>query len=511
MSSEAAGRSAALGVVFLIARTAIAQICVLGGGVVLARTLAPEDYGVYSILQFALAFFALFGDAGVGGALIRSREAPSERVLSSVFWFQILASTFIVALVWVAAPLSVVVWKKLPISAVMLLRAMSLTLLLTAARVVPMIQLERNLRFGVIAGLEVAQTLAFYVTAVACALSGLRAWTWACAMVTQAAVGLVIALVAMPWRPKLVLAWSELKPLIAFGIPYQAKNVISFVNSAVTPLYAGAMLGPAQLGYLGWGQQTAYFPLKVVDAVTRVIFPLLSRYQEDRNALAKALGRGIHAAAVVVFFFAAMFLSAGENITHIVFSDRWLPGLFPLYVLSSALCLGFLSPLLGAALDAIGKPGILARLMVVWTVVNWVSVAIGTHFFGPRGFVVGFAFHILVGNAGAIFVAKREIPEIRLLSSLRGPFLASLAVGLVGRVVVHPWASGPLSLIAGVLLLIAVCLTALFVVDRSAVVVGLVTFLPARHLARLGLTPTVTVVAPDAATEESDAAPPSTP
>src|SRR4051794_27413921 len=142
------GRRARWGVLILGGRTALQQLIVLAGTVYLARVLGPGEFGVFWIVQFALSFFALFGDAGFGAALIQKRDAASQSELSSVFWSQLLLVAFVTSIILATAPWVVRFWPDLPANSAWLLRALSLSLLLTSLRVVPAILMERELLFG---------------------------------------------------------------------------------------------------------------------------------------------------------------------------------------------------------------------------------------------------------------------------------------------------------------------------------------------------------------------------
>src|SRR5215471_11443005 len=130
---------ARLGVFILAARTALQQLINLGGQVYLARVLGPSEFGAFWIVQFVLNFFTLFGDAGLGAALIQKKHEATEEELASVFWFQIALGTVVVAIVFAAAPYVVRLWPGLPSNSVWMLRALALGLLLTSARVIPAI------------------------------------------------------------------------------------------------------------------------------------------------------------------------------------------------------------------------------------------------------------------------------------------------------------------------------------------------------------------------------------
>jgi len=463
---------AARGVVLLLLRTAGAQVITLAGTIALLRVLTPEDLGTFAVLSFALAFFQFFGDAGLAGALIQGQDPPSERSLRTVFTIHVLLAGAVVAAVWALSPLVPVVWPKLPSGSPLLLRAMSLSFFVTVVRVVPSIQLERGMRFGAIAVAEVAQVAAFYAVACACALAGLGDWTWPAAVLAQAAVGSLVVFAASPWWPGLALDRTLLGPMLRFGLPFQTKNFIGFANGAVTPLFAGAALGPAAVGLIGWGQQLAYAPLKLVEAIARVSFPLFSRMQFERDALARVVEHSLQLAAFGVFFSAAILLTGGENITRVVFSEKWMQGILALHAFSAVLVVGFVSPVIGAAFDAVGRPGIIARLSASWTILNWIVVPITTWRWGFSGFVLGYCVHIVVGNLAVLGVVRRQIPEVRILVPLRAPALAALGAAAVGWFVLRPVATTPLRLGVVLVLALAVHVGIFALADRQAIAIA---------------------------------------
>ena len=468
MDAGVARRRAARGVIFLGLRSAAVQICAFAGTVVLSRALEPSDFGTFAVLQFVLSFFQVFGDAGIGAALIQSRTPPSEDALGTVFTFHLLLGLGVVGVVWLAAPALFSVWPKLPPSAPWLLRAMSVTFLLTALRAIPALVLERSLRFGAVAVAEVAQIVAFYVVASACALAGLRDWTWPVALFAQATVGAIVIWVAQPWRPRLSFDVALLKPLLRFGLPFQLKNLVGFANGALTPLFGGAVLGTAAVGLLGWGQQLAYLPLRLVEVVARVAFPLFSRLQYDRDGLARVFERALQFCALAIFFTSALFLTAGPNITVVVFSRKWLEGLVALYAFSAVILIGFVSPVVGAIFDALGRPAIIARLALGWTALNWVVTPLAAWRWGFPGFVYGTCAHVVVGNAAVLVVLRFLVPEARIARSLAGPAVGATLVAAFGWFVLRPWANTPLRLAAGVAAALAAHLIAFAIVDPHA-------------------------------------------
>jgi O-antigen/teichoic acid export membrane protein len=451
----------------LVVRTAVLQLLIFGGNLVLARILDPRDFGVFAISQFALTFFVYFGDAGLAGALVQQHDTPSQTKLSSVLWLQLGISAVVIAVVWVAAPLSHFLWRDLPVGSEWLLRALSFELLLTAARTVPSLLMERELQFGRLSVLEVTNQLAFYVAALPLGLLGYGVWALVVGVLTRAIVGVVLAYSLRPWRPRAVMRWDELRPIVAFGIPYQAKNLVGFVSNALIPVYAGHALGVRAVGLLGWSRTTAITPLRIVEIVSRVGFPLYSRLQDDPRALGNALGKSIHVCATGTFVFVGLIYGLGPEIIHIAY-PKWTDALVLLYMFTGSMTVGFLTPVIASAFDAIGRPQVFLRLAIGWTLLGWALVPFLTPRWGIVGFAVGFIAQIVAGNATAIALVQTEFPTARPLGRLRGVAVALVVQVALGRLVLAPHVTGWTSLVLSVLASAACFAGVVVAIDRQA-------------------------------------------
>jgi O-antigen/teichoic acid export membrane protein len=465
---QALGRTVSRGILALVSRTVAMQIVVFGGSVALMRLLNPREFGVFAIVQSVLAIAVFFGDTGVAGALVRQKEAPTERQLSSVFYLQLAVSLALMASVIAVAGVVPRVWPDLPGDAGLLLQIMAADFVLVSLRIPPMLLLERRLRFGALSIVDVAGSLTFYLVAVALAVAGFGVWALAAAVLTRAALVTIIVFSLSAWRPRALFAWADLRPLVRFGLAQQSRNIIALVNDAVIPFWGGRMLGITAVGYLNWARQTAYFPLKMVDTLRTVGFPLFARLQDDRALLGESLGRAIHLSAFVTCASVGLCIGLGEPLTRFVFSEQWLPAVPLLVVFSGAISIGFLSPLVASALDAIGRPGVFARIALLWTTITWIAVPIGTAYGGTLGFAIGYASHVVVGNIVIAEVVRRMLPEARVWRRVRAPFAAACVMAAVGRLVLAPYAAGGLSFLLAAIGALSVYASLVWLLDREA-------------------------------------------
>jgi O-antigen/teichoic acid export membrane protein len=452
--TQAIQRRIRLGALALGARSVLQQLTTLVANVYLARVLTPADYGVFAIVQFAMQFFVVFGDVGLGPSLVQKKETPKQEELSTVFWFQLGLSLTVLAVIFVAAPFVLRLWPGLPRGTEWLLRGLALTFLFTVLKVVPSLLLERNLRFGRISMIEFFGTVTFYATAVILAARGANAASLVLASVAQAGFVAITLNLVQRWRPSFVFDRAALRGMLRFGVNYQGKVVMSLVNSSVTPLVGGIRLGEYGLGIVNFAHNTAWFPVQLVYIMGRVSFPAFSRLQHDQKALAAEIERTIVVCATATLFFVGLCLGIGPRFVDIIYSAKWLPAFPALYVYSLAIAIGFLSPIVASALDALGRPQIVFRLSMAWSVINWVSVVIATEFARtPLAFGLGYSVHVVLGNLAVVLILRRVLPEARPIRRLLPAALGCLLIAGIGRFLLYPWLQGGVSLTLGILVL----------------------------------------------------------
>jgi O-antigen/teichoic acid export membrane protein len=461
-------RRARLGVMLLGLRSVAVQFVVLAGNVQLYRLLSPADFGVFAIVQFAIALFALFGDAGLAAALIQKQAEPTGRELANVWTLQLLLGGSAAVLLGAGAPHVVSLWPSMPASSVMLMRCLALGFLLTLMRVIPTLLMERRLRYGPLAALEVVLAIGFYLPAVVLAHHGLGVLSLGYSIVVQGVLGVIGAFGLQPFRPRLALDRETLAPVLRFGVLFQAKHLFGFGTNAIGPVYAGGTLGQTALGQLGWAQTTGFFPLRLVQLIGRVGFPLYSRLQSERARLVSALESSLHVCAIGTFLFIAVVFGLGAPLVSLLFTERWLAAMTLLYVYTGAIGVGFITPVLMPAIDAMGYPRISTRLSALSMGLVWILVPLGAWWKGTLGFACAYALVVAVGNVVIVVVVRRMLPELAILSRLLPPAVAALAAALCARIFGGDWVVGPFRLVIAIVSVACLYGFCLLAVDRRA-------------------------------------------
>jgi O-antigen/teichoic acid export membrane protein len=291
----------------------------------------------------------------------------------------------------------------------------------------------------------------------------------------QGALGVIGAFALRPWRPSFIYDKAALKPIVKFGATYQLKNVVGFLTSAIAPVYGGRALGQKNLGYLNWAQETAFFPLRIVELVSRVSFPLYSRLQKDPKAFAEHFGRAIRISALGTMLIIGILGGIGPSFVQLIYTTKWTPALPYLYVYAAAISIGFLTPLLAPLLDALGRPQTTLRLSILSTILLVVLVPILTLKWGTFGFALGYGVTVVIGNVVAIHIIRTIAPTIDVMRRVLVPMIGCAAIVALGRVIGARAFSVP-GLVISVLLLAIAYGAVIALIDRAAVreVVGFV-------------------------------------
>ncbi|MBK8011288.1 MAG: oligosaccharide flippase family protein [Deltaproteobacteria bacterium] len=453
------------GLAALGAQSALKQLLVFGSNIYLARELTPSDYGIFGLLNFAMSFFMMVGDAGLAASLVQRKEQPDHAELSSLWWLQLGLALGLVGLAFAIAPVLPLFIDGFPPTAVWLMRGLSLGLVFTMLRTTPFLLLERQLHFGKISGLEFLGSLGFYGVAIVLVAYGAGASALVTAAVVQLAIIALAANVLQPFRPAFVFHWARIKSYVRFGVSFQAIHVAGFANSAVTPLLVSARLGTDGLGIVQFAQQTAWIPTVLISIVRRVSFPYFSRLQGDRAAFAREFDNAIALSAVPVFFMTGLFLGNGEAIVLGIYSDKWAAAVPAIIVFSMILSVNFFGWIAGAALEALGQPGTFLRLTILAAVINWAATTTAVMFWPtPLAFAVGFSAHVVVNNFGLFFALRRLAPAIRPLRRVLPMALAGAVVSGLGRIT-SQWTTGIFPLVLWVLASIGVFAGIVLVAD----------------------------------------------
>jgi O-antigen/teichoic acid export membrane protein len=297
----------------------VTQATRIGVAILLARLMSPFEFGVAGLALVFAPLAYVFTD--LGAALVQQRD-QSEDDRSTAFWTSLVVGV-VITLIGIAAAAPIARFYGEP-QVENLFMVLSASFLVTAASTTHSALLHRAMAFRRIELANMISVLGASVVAVAVALLGGGAW----AIVLQLVAGSVLLFCLLwafdPWRPSLRYSWTSLRSIASFTTHNTGANLLHYFERNTDNLLIGRFLGPAALGVYSIAYNLMLYPVtRLADPVHQVLFPLLSRMQEDDARITRIWLRVTKSVAAIVAPLMVGLVILAPEFVHVLLGAKW--------------------------------------------------------------------------------------------------------------------------------------------------------------------------------------------
>ena len=241
---------------------------------VLARLLAPADFGLLAMAAVVIALLQTAVEQSFADALVQRRDV-TPGLLDTAFWSTLGAGLAAGLLVLVAAGPVALLYSEPALEPVVTVLAASLPL--TSLGATHLALLRRRLDFAPIAKRGLIANLAGGTAAIGVALAGGGVWSLVAQSLVVAGVGSLVLWQAVDWRPERRFHREQFGELGRFGGSLVAANMVNFANRYADDLIIGLVLGPVALGFYTVAYRLLWAATRVLAGVaSAVAFPAFS-------------------------------------------------------------------------------------------------------------------------------------------------------------------------------------------------------------------------------------------
>ena len=374
--------------------------------VILARLLAPEQFGLIAMVVVFMTLSAVMVDFGFSSALIQ-RKGIADTELSTVFYFNIVISCLMTGVLWLIAPFVAKFYQLEELTPI--LRLLSFRLILGAFGAVQRSILTRKMLFKRLFKVSLPSTLIGGAVAIVMALQGYGAW----ALVVQALIQSLIMSLALwfhsDWHPKLIFDLQCLKKMF----PYSSRLAFSsFIHQGFLNIYIlviGKAFSVADLGYFHRARSLQRLPIENVQSILgRVTFPLFSSIQDDLPRMKRGMSKALQLSSICIFPGMALLAAIATPLIVVLIGVKWLPSVPYL----KWLCLfGAMFPLHSMnvnLLSAIGRSDLMLRLELIKKSLILINVFI-TYRYGILAMIYGMIVTSILGLIINTYYTKKFI------------------------------------------------------------------------------------------------------
>jgi lipopolysaccharide exporter len=418
------------GMQWTTASTVITAVLQIGYTAIMARLLDPAAFGLVAMAGVVLRFGSYFAEMGLGHALVQRVDIDADDVRAA-FTASLCLGLAVAGVAWLAAPLAVLFLKNEAV--VPLVRVQALGFVLVGLGVTATSLLRREMRFEVIAKVEVAAYILGYGgVGIPLALWGAGIWSLVVASLAQQffVAGLNYAVARHSVR--FIFRRAPYTKLLGYGSRVSAVGFLEFINGNLDTLLIGRLLGSTLLGIYNRAYMLLYLPMYfLTNSLARVAFPAFSKIQHDLPRVRALYLTSSTLVATLVLPLCAGVAVAAPELVQVLLGPRWAASVPILRVLCLSIPLSMTTLFAGVVADARAnlpqKIALNLEFMALLAGLFWLLKGYG---------LAGIAGAIGTGEAVRTFLYMRithrdiGIPYPRLLAIYKPGLLNAAAVGL---------------------------------------------------------------------------------
>lgn len=426
-------------------------------GIVLARLLAPSDYGVIAMLTIFIALSQTFIDSGFGNAVIRKIDR-TEKDLATVFFFNIFMSCVCYAVIFCAAPFIASFYAMPELS--LILRVLALRLIIQSFSTIQTINLTIRLDFKKQAKISLSSAILSGCVGIVLAYHGFGVWSLVYQALFASTLNAILYWIIVRWRPQSFFSKDSFRYLFGYGSKILASGLLDTLYCNIYPLVIGKFYTAAELGGYSKAQHFAQFPSSNLTGILqRVSFPVLSSLQKEPERLRKGYLKFIDFSTLLVFPLMMGLLALSKPLVLLLLTDKWSGMILFLQLLCLArmwypvhainlnllqvlgrsdlfLRLEIIKKILGVSILCVTVPMGLIAMCIGQIVSTWICLFINTYYSGKfmhAGFSVQMKF-LLPTFFNSLIMAAVILGINQFLGDL---YLLQLIVGTLAGIIYY--------------------------------------------------------------------------
>ncbi|MCM3116385.1 MOP flippase family protein [Neobacillus sp. MER 74] len=344
----------------------------------LGKLMSISEFGLVGMITTIVVFAQILLDLGFGTAVIQKEEV-SARILSSLFWINMVVGVGLFVLLFLFSPLIATYFHRGEL--IELIRILAVMFLIAPVGQQCQYLLQKDLRFNLLGAIEAGTTFTSFLILVILILIISPIYAFVISQVVLNSLKGILYFICYQkkWRPSFVFDLSECKEYMAFGAYQLASRLVNRIGSNLDVILIGRFMGAEALGIYNLAYQIVTIPvLKINPIITRVAFPVFSKSHQNQVLITDGF---LHMTKLLslVSFPILMGLTAVSNVFILtVFGQKWLDAVPVVQIMAVVGILRVLMNPNGSVILAKGKANIAfywdAGVLILYGASLWIAV-----------------------------------------------------------------------------------------------------------------------------------------
>ena len=346
-------------------------------GIILARLLTPEEYGVMAMVSIFIAISNSIIDSGFSSALIRKvKVKPIE--YNTVFYFNLLISLLLYICLFFISPFIALFFREPILCEVM--RVIGLILIINALSIIPYTIFVREINFKTQTIISLIASVGSGVIGVWMAFSGQGVWSLVGQQLGRQCLNTLFLWFFCHWKPTVSFSMTAFKEMFGFGSKLLLSGLLDTIYKDIYYIVIGRCFSSSILGqYTRAKQFSMVFSTNLTTVVQRVSFPVLSSIQDDSIRLREAYRKVIKSTMLVSFACMLGLAAIAKPLLILLISDKWFPAVYFLQIVCFS---NMLYPLHAINLNILkvkGRSDVFLKLEVIKKVLAIFPILVGVY------------------------------------------------------------------------------------------------------------------------------------
>ena len=395
--------------------------------IILARILAPHDFGLMGIALLTMMTLDTFSQTGFQAALIQKNK-NIESYLDSAWTVMILRGIVLFGALFLIAPYAAEFFNTLEAKSI--IRVMGAAVLLQAFTNIGVIYFQKELEFNKQFIYQLSGTLADFIVSVSAALILRNVWALVFGLLAGNIVRFIVSYLIHPYRPRFSFDLQKAKELFGFGKWALGSSIIMFLIIQGDDGFIGKFLGVTMLGFYQMAYKISNMPAtEITHVISQVTFPAYSKIQDNIPKLKEAYLKVLRVTTFLSFPVAGLIFVLAPEFTSVFLGEKWMPMVPAMKVLVFWGLIRSIGATTGPVIYATGKPKILTKYQFFQLITLIILIYPFTKYWGLLGASLAVLIASMEGNAPAFFKV------IKITDCGTRNFLSAIGIPLIGSLV----------------------------------------------------------------------------
>ena len=334
---------------------------------VLARLLAPEDFGLLGIALLLIGILETFTNTGFQAALIQKKKDITP-YLDSAWTLNVIRGVCLFAVLYFVTPY--VVGLRVPIeqipTTIKIVRVTGLVLVFNGLKNIGMIYFHKDLAFNKIFYLGFFSNIISITVSIVIAILYRSVWALVLGQLLSSGLGCLISYYMHPFKPRFKLDIVAVCDLWRFGKWVAVSAILGFIMRQGDDIFVWLSLGVTQLGMYQLAYKLSNLPsTEITDIANKVLFPAFSSISGDIDRLRKAYFKSLEKICYLTLPIGVIIFFTIDIYVKFLLGDKWEPIILPVKILVAYGLIKAINATTSNIYYAIGNSSIITKVLLL--------------------------------------------------------------------------------------------------------------------------------------------------